>query len=290
MCSSLPPAAMAKAIAFATPHRRPPPAGVPKPPANTSPALGPGADLRCAGSDGLCHSVPQGPGKRSAFPAPARRGGGRLCHASPTPRPHGKGHRLCHSATLPPRAARGQSPRPAPAPPMAGASRPPGRALAFVARGETVFAAPSRAGGGNAVRFLVPAQRGGGRWCHASPRRHGKGHRLCHAATSPPASRGPKAPGQRPPRHRRALLARRVGRWPAVRGMRRSFTPFRRGGGNAMRFLGPARRGGETGGSPLNAAGHPRLLSEEILVTISPGACVPFTRWSCDRRKEIQMR
>ncbi len=52
--------------------------------------------------------------------------------------------------------------------------------------------------------------------------------------------RGPKAPGQRPPRPRRAPLARRVGRWPL------SFpdlpvyrAPSRAGGGNAMRFLFP---------------------------------------------------
>jgi hypothetical protein len=48
--------------------------------------------------------------------------------------------------------AGGQSPRPAPAPPMAGASHPPGRALAFVALGETVPVGPwsRRAGKGDA--------------------------------------------------------------------------------------------------------------------------------------------
>ncbi len=35
------------------------------------------------------------------------------------------------------------------------------------------------------------------------------------APRCPLSSRGPKAPGQRPPRPWRALLARRVGRWPA---------------------------------------------------------------------------
>jgi hypothetical protein len=40
------------------------------------------------------------------------------------------GHRPCHSAALETGPAGGQSPRPAPDPPLAGASRPPGRALA----------------------------------------------------------------------------------------------------------------------------------------------------------------
>ncbi|MCA3448325.1 MAG: cold-shock protein [Rhodobacter sp.] len=42
--------------------------------------------------------------------------------------------------------------------------------------------------------------------------------------------------------------------------------------------------------SPLNVSGRPRLLPEEILVTISPGACGLFTGRSGDRRKKIQMR
>ncbi len=58
-------------------------------------------------------------------------------------------------------AARGQSPRSAPA--------PPGRALAFVVRCETVFAAPFCRSGGNAVHFLSPpgegAQGGAVRCC-----------------------------------------------------------------------------------------------------------------------------
>ncbi len=40
----------------------------------------------------------------------------------------------------------------------------------------------------------------------------------------------------------------------------------------------------------LKVSGHPRLFSGEILGTISPGACVLFSAWSCDGRKEIQMR
>jgi len=51
---------------------------------------------------------------------------------------------------------------------------------------------------------------------------------------------GAKAPGQRPPRPWRALLARRVGRWPLSLPDRPVCrTPSRAGGGNAMRFLVP---------------------------------------------------
>jgi hypothetical protein len=51
------------------------------------------------------------------------------------PRFIGRGHRPCHSATLIPGQPGAQSPRPAPAPPPAGASRPPGRALASCCAG-----------------------------------------------------------------------------------------------------------------------------------------------------------
>jgi len=56
----------------------------------------------------------------------------------------------------------------------------------------------------------------------------------------------------------------------------------------AVKLLSSVRAG--TGEQHLNVTGRPRLLPEEILVTISPGACVPVKRWSCDRRKEIQMQ
>ncbi len=56
--------------------------------------------------------------------------------------------------------AGGQSPRPAPIPPMAGASRPPGRALAFVVLGATVPVGPwPQTGRGNAMRFLIRPER-----------------------------------------------------------------------------------------------------------------------------------
>jgi len=47
-----------------------------------------------------------------------------------------------------------------------------------------------------------------------SPASIGRGHRPCRGAPMPLSGRGPKAPGRRPPRLWRALLARRVGRWP----------------------------------------------------------------------------
>jgi hypothetical protein len=146
-------------------------------------------------------------------------GGGAMGCPAPWQRPSPLPRR---NAAPPP--AGGQSPRPAPAPPTAGASRPPGRALACVTLGETVFAALSRRGGGNAVRFLFPPRNGaeGGVMHPPSPRPTGKGHRLCHAATLPLRQPGAKAPGQRLPRPRRALLARRVGRWPALCVLRRS--------------------------------------------------------------------
>jgi hypothetical protein len=44
----------------------------------------------------------------------------------------------------------------------------------------------------------------------------GRGHRPCHSAPLTPGPPGAQSPGQRPPRPRRALPARRVGRWPAL--------------------------------------------------------------------------
>jgi len=66
--------------------------------------------------------------------------------------------------------------------------------------------------------------------------------------------RGPKAPGQRPPRPRRALPARRVGRWPlCLLDLPVFREPSRAGGGNAMRFLFPPGRA--TALSPLQWQG-----------------------------------
>ncbi len=71
---------------------------------------------------------------------------------------------------------------------------------------------PLRAGGGTATRvsWSRPHRR---KRCH---RCNGRGHRPCQSATLPLDQPRAKAPGQRPPRHRRALCTRRAGRWPVV--------------------------------------------------------------------------
>jgi hypothetical protein len=116
-------------------HADPWPAGGPKPPASARPALGgrfspagSGAVLCWCGQNGSWWHCRARAGKRSAFPFPARRGG--VPDYAGMPGISGRGHRPCHSAALIPGQPGAQSPRPAPAPPMAGASRPPGRALA----------------------------------------------------------------------------------------------------------------------------------------------------------------
>jgi hypothetical protein len=204
-------------------------------PAERPPWAGPGAGLRCAGCDGHVRGVPQGRGKRGAFPDPARSGGGTasLQWQGPSPLPQR------HAVPCP---AGGQSPRPAPAPPPAGASRPPGRALAFVAHGPDGLRGTVARGRGNAVRFLFPPG------VKAELRRGlGRGHRPCHSATLAPGQPGAKAPGQRPPRPRRALLARRVGRWPiVVPGPADLQGTFARGRGKRGAFPFPARSGEST--------------------------------------------
>ena len=75
---------------------------------------------------------------------------------------NGRGHRPCHSATPISGAAGGQSPRSAPAPPMAGASRPPGRALACVVPGPAGLWGSVPRGRGKRAAFPVPARRGDG--------------------------------------------------------------------------------------------------------------------------------
>ena len=75
----------------------------------------------------------------------------------------------------------------------------------------------------------------------------GKGHRLCHRVKPvlvPPG--GPKPPGQSPPRPWRALLARRVGRWPLLLPDLPVYrAPSRAGGGNAGR-VSSSRPGGSS--------------------------------------------
>jgi len=144
----------------------------------------------------LSLSLPDPP----VYRAPFRAGGGnagRVSWSRPEwrrqfHRSNGRGHRPCHSATLTLDQPGAQSPRPAPAPPSAGASPPPGRALASVLPGPAGLQGAVARGRGNAVRFLVPPART--KHCH---RCHGKGHRLCQSATLITC----------PPRPRRALAS-----------------------------------------------------------------------------------
>ncbi len=166
----------------------------PKPPASARPALG--GRFAPAGSGAGLSLVPDLP----VYRAPSRAGGGnagRVSWSRPEwrrqfHRCNGRGHRPCHSATLTLDQPGAQSPRPAPAPPSAGASPPPGRALASVLPGPAGLQGAVARGRGNAVRFLVPPART--KHCH---RCHGKGHRLCQSATLITC----------PPRPRRALAS-----------------------------------------------------------------------------------
>ncbi len=89
--------------------------------------------------------------------------------------------------------------------------------------------------------------------------------------------RGPKAPGQRPPRPRRALPARRVGRWPAfLSDLPVRLPPCRAGGGNAGRVScsRPERRRHR---QCLNGRGH-RPCHSGHAATCQPGAKAPGQR------------
>jgi hypothetical protein len=141
------------------------PAGGPKPPASARPALGgrfspagSGAGLCWYGWHGSWGQRTARAGKRSAFPVPART---EAEDQSPNhqPRCHGRGHRPCHSATLTSRPPGAQSPRPAPAPPPAGASRPPGRAIASAFPGPADLRGTVSHGRGKRGAFRGPAQR-----------------------------------------------------------------------------------------------------------------------------------
>jgi hypothetical protein len=99
-------------------------------------------------------------------------------------RSHGRGHRPCHIATLTPGQPGAKAPGQRPSRPLAGASRPPGRALAWVALGGMVLLWASCRGGGNAVRFLIP------------PGEEAKGH-----ISEPPAPSCWQGPSPLPHRH-----------------------------------------------------------------------------------------
>jgi hypothetical protein len=190
-----------------------PPAGASRPPGR---ALASRGAWTCRSTGNRCARA----GETHAFPGPARRRGG-LDHAG-MPGHSGRGHRPCHSATLtlgPPGA---QSPRPAPAPPPAGAGR------GFSRTCRSTGHRPARAGKRGA--FSDPAR------TDESPFTAAMAGAIAPATAPrrPQARRGPKAPGQRPPRPRRALLARRVGRWPLlVRVAPVLVEAFRAGGANA---------------------------------------------------------
>ena len=91
---------------------------------------------------------------------------------------------------------------------------------------------PLRAGGGTAGRVSGSRPH----WRKRCHRCNGRGHRPCQSATLPLDQPGAKAPGQRPPRPRRALCTRRAGRWPLMLpDLPVCGAPSRAGGGNAGR-------------------------------------------------------
>jgi hypothetical protein len=75
---------------------------------------------------------------------------------------------------------------------------------------------PSRTGGETQCVSCSRPDRGNSQNANRQRRCHGRGHRPCQITTLILGPPGAKAPGQRPPRPRRELFARRVGRWPAV--------------------------------------------------------------------------
>jgi len=200
----------------------------PKPPASARPAHG-GRFSPAGSGAGLCPARTH----RSTGHRRARAGETRCVSCSrPNSRRHphrfnGRGHRPCHSVTLASGPAGGQSPRPAPAPATAGASRPPGRALASVPPGPTGLQGTVPRGRGKRDAFLVPARRG------ERPATDAMAKAIAFA-TVPRWHQdhpGAKVPGQRPPRPWRALLARRVGRWPlSLSDLPVTGAPFRREG------------------------------------------------------------
>ncbi len=130
-------------------------------------------------------------------------------------RRHGRGHRPCHSAALSHVQPGAKAPGQRPPRPWAGrfsaAGSGAGLRCSWTCRsaghrpaqaGDTQCVSCSRP---ETVQALSPLQ-----WQGPSPlpQRH-----------AVPRPTGAKAPGQRPPRPRRALLARRVGRWPALCGV-----------------------------------------------------------------------
>jgi len=136
------PASMAKAIAFATVvHRQPSPVG-PQRPGQRPPRPRRALFARPVGrwplvsraGPSLLDPSPAGGGEAVTRLFPPGRGcalaSGMRFHTYYLFGIHGEGHRLRHRAPSAALTGRASKARPAPAPPMAGASRPPGRALA----------------------------------------------------------------------------------------------------------------------------------------------------------------
>ena len=191
----------------------PRPAGGPKPPASARPApprgrrfspAGSGAGLRCAWT---CRSTGHRlarAGKRGAFRGPARIEGGRSESEPPAPLD------WQGPSPLPQRHA---DTRPAGDPKPPASARPaPGGRWPLLFPDLPIYGAPSRAGGGNAVRFLLPPGLGAGQRCW-----HGRGHRPSHSATlnlGQPGAQSPRPAPAPPPasaRPRRALACRCAG-------------------------------------------------------------------------------
>jgi len=183
------------------------------PPAGASPPLGRALAFRGAWTD-------RSTGHRRARAGETRcvscsRPEGRMAG----PGCHGRGHRPCQSATLGSGPAGGQSPRPAPDPPMAGAG------LCWCGLHRSWWQRSARAGKRGA--FPLPARTGEGTLTASMAGAIAPATALRWHQHQP----GATAPGQRPTRPWRALLACRVGRWPLlVRVAQVLVAAFRAGG------------------------------------------------------------
>jgi len=113
----------------------------------------------------------------------------------------GEGHRLRHAMRDPHSGRDAKALRPAPAPPSAGASRPPGRALAYRSnRWDCYRGQPLRTGGGNAcVSCSRPAH---GELCALVGKRPPSGAHHAH-----PTSRSPVSPPAAPRPVRRGVAS-----------------------------------------------------------------------------------
>jgi hypothetical protein len=110
----------------------------------------------------------------------------------------------------------------------------------------------------------------------------GRGHRPCHSATLPLSQPGAKAPGQRPPRHRRALASVSPGP-SAVRGT----VPRGRGNAGRVSCSRPDRRRDL---HRVNGRGH-RPCHSATLPLARPGAKAPGQRphrpWRALRTRRV---